>query len=227
MSLGRQRSRRAVGLGRLTLGGLICASAAVGLVAGPATAQVAWESPMMVAPGTPAGLGIFLTDPHPGNLLAGMVTFRARGAPNGMGLRFGITEEPIDEISIFGGADFSGPLLTANAEFPLDVIWVTGIGAGFSGDEVAVGFPLGVSAGRVFDTESARFVPYLSPRLVLNGRFGGGEEGESLGTDNLSVEVAIDLGIDFAFSNRATLRFGASIGDRDAVAVGLNFGGVR
>ncbi len=205
----------------LMAGGLFAGGAA------PGTAQVAWESPMMLAPGTPAGVGFFLTDPHPGDLLAVMVTYRAQTAPRGMGLRFGITEEEFDEISIFGGADFSGPLLPATDEFPLDVIWIAGVGAGFSDDEFVVGFPLGISAGRVFDTESARFTPYLSPRLVLNGEFGDGREGDSVGTDNLALEVAIDLGIDFAFSNRATLRFGAAIGDRDALAIGVNFGRVR
>lgn len=192
-----------------------------------ASAQVAWDAPLMVAPGTPAGLGIFLTDPHPGDLIAGMVTYRATRAPGGMGLRFGITEEEFDEISIFGGADWSGPLFDATDEFPLDMIWVTGIGAGFSGDVVVVGFPLGVSAGRVFDTESARFAPYVSPRIVLDGTIGGSGEGESFGTDDIAIEVTIELGVDFAFSNSATLRFAAAIGDRDALAVGVNFGRVR
>lgn len=206
------------------LAGLALAAAAV--IPTGAAGQVAWESPMMLAPGTPSGVGFFLTDPHPGNLLAGMVTYRALTAPRGMGLRFGVTEEEFDEISIFGGADFSGPLLQADDQFPLDIIWIAGIGGGFSGDEFAVGFPLGVSAGRVFDTRSARFVPYMSPRIVLDGRFGGGGEEDTLG-DKISVEVAIDLGVDFAFSNSATLRVGAAIGDRDALAIGVNLGRVR
>ena len=191
-----------------------------------AGAQTAWDSPLLLAPSTPAGVGFFLLDPHPRNALAAMVTYRARRTPGGMGLRFGVAEEVFDDIAIFGGADFTGPLLDATEEFPLDIIWVAGVGASFSGDLFEVGFPLGISLGRVFDTESARFVPYLSPRIVLDGKFGGNDD-EGIGTDNLGVEMAIDLGIDFAFSNRATLRFAAGIGDRDGLAIGLNLGRVR
>lgn len=189
------------------------------------SAQVAWDSPILLAPGTPSGVGLFLMDPHPDNRLAALVTYRASRAPGGMGLRFGISEERFDDVAIFGGADFSGPLLEATQEFPLDIIWIAGIGGSFAADRFEVGFPLGISVGRVFDTESARFVPYMSPRVVLDGKFGG-DEG-SVGTDNLALEVAIDLGLDFAFSNTATLRLAAGIGDRDALVIGVALGRVR
>jgi len=207
----------------------VCLVAAALAVPAKARAQVAWESPMMLAPGTPAGLGLFLLDPHPSGNLAGLLTFRASPAPYGMGWRVGVTEEAFDALSVFGGVDWSGPLLNANAEFPLDMMWVAGLGAGYSndGDRVAVGVPIGVSAGRVLDTATTRFIPYLAPRLVLNALLGGGQTEDGFNRDDLSVDITVDVGLDVAVSDHTTLRLAASMGDRDAVAVGINFGRVR
>ncbi len=188
------------------------------LVAQPARAQVAWEAPLLVAPGTPSGLGLYLTDPHPGDLLAVMISFRDRGAPGGLGWRVGVTEEVGDRIALFGGVDVSGPIRDADSEFPLDLIWVSGVGASYFDDAFTVSVPLAMMAGRTIDSENARFTPYLGPRIVLDGTFGGGPG------DDTSLEVAVDFGVDLAFDASWMIRFAASLGDRDALAIGVVLG---
>ena len=45
---------------------LIAALLVLTLAAPPASAQVAWESPLMVPPAAPRGTGIYLTESSPG-----------------------------------------------------------------------------------------------------------------------------------------------------------------
>ncbi len=192
------------------------------LAAAPAEAQVAWEAPLLVAPGTPSGLGLYLTDPHPGDLLAVMVTYRAQGAPGGLGWRVGVTEERRDRIALFGGVDVSGLIRGADAEFPLDLIWVSGVGASTFDDVFTVSVPLAMMAGRTLDSENADFTPYVGPRIVLDGTFGDGSDG--LSNDDASLEVAVDFGVDLAFDEAWMIRFAATLGDRDALAIGVVIG---
>ena len=185
-----------------------------------ARAQVAYDAPLLVAPGTTSGFGVFLTDPHPGDLLAVMVMYRPQAAPGGIGWRVGVTEEQRDRVALFGGIDLSGPLRSADAEFPLDMIWVSGVGASYLDDVFIVSFPLAVMAGRVIESENAEFTPYIGPRLALDGRFG---DNAGLSGDDVAIEVAVDFGVDLAFAQSWLVRFGASVGDRDALAIGVVF----
>lgn len=191
-------------------------------------AQVAWEAPMMLAPGAPAGVSLLLLDPHPTSKLAGVITYRPQSAPGGTGWRAGVTEDAFDGVSLFGGIDFSGPWIQAAGEVPVDVIWVAGVGAGYADGVVDIGVPLGISAGRVLDTRSTRFIPYIAPRAVLNARVGGDDpESEGFTREDVSVDLTVDIGIDIGVSNRTMLRFAASVGDRGAAALGLHIGRVR
>ena len=103
---------------------------AVLLSVSEATAQVPWESPLMVGPGSPSGLSILLADPGAG--IGVFAHWLGRGRENRMGFRIGIAEEggPDDDLAAFGGLDVSGTVITHSYEFPLDLAWVGGVGVG-------------------------------------------------------------------------------------------------
>lgn len=194
----------------------------VGLVAAaaPAGAQVAWDSPFMVPPAAPRGLGVYLMEGSPGDGLGVMGTYRAADAPAGLGFRAGLSEDGSDDLSIFGGVDFSGYLARESADFPVDLVWNAGVGAGF-GDFVLLSFPVGMTFGKIVTSDDVRFNPYVGPRLVLDALLGR----DAPGGDDLDLGLAVDLGVDLSFDPRWAIRFGATIGDRDALAVGVVFPG--
>ncbi|MGW8267049.1 MAG: hypothetical protein ACWGSQ_11825 [Longimicrobiales bacterium] len=182
--------------------------------ASEADAQVPWESPLMVGPGSPGGLSVLIADPGAG--IGAFVHWRGRGSGSRLGYRLGLAEEGRrdNNIAIFGGVDIAGRILDHSDEFPLDMVWVVGLGGGF-GSDILLSFPFGVSLGRVITTEEVWFHPYLTPRLILDAFFGDSAR------DDLDLDFALDLGADFSFSPGWTFRFGASIGDRDGLAFGL------
>lgn len=182
-----------------------------------ARAQVAWESPLLVGPNSPAGLGIHLTDPWPGSGIGAMATWRTSSAPGGLGLRGGIGEGVNDDLAGFGGVDVSGYLVRASQDVPLDILWVSGVGLGV-GDHVLVTFPLGISLGRTFHEEGVGFTPYATPRLVLDGSLG-----RDVPDDDLDLGFVLDLGADIDFGSPWTIRFGASIGEHEALSIGMVF----
>jgi hypothetical protein len=190
------------------------------LLPGTLHAQVAWDSPFLVPPEPPPGLGLFLTDMHVGGI-GFMVTWRP--AEWNYGLRAGIADGAgDDDIAVFGGVDYSGPISRGSASLPVDVDWVLGVGAGI-GDGVRISVPLGLTAGHTFPAEGATFTPYISPRVVLDGLFGGDREGSDLG-----LGLAVDLGLDLRVAtigalSGAVVRFGATLGDRNAIALGVVF----
>ena len=79
--------------------------------------------------------------------------------------------------------------------------------------------PAGISFGRVVTEENLRLHPYVTPKVQLDAHFrDDDEEG-----DDLELGLAIDLGLDLAFQGSWTVRLGASLGDREAVAAGVAF----
>ena len=195
---------------------LLVTLGAMTLAAVPADAQVAWDAPLFLSPQTPVGLGIYLVDPGPSDGIGVLATWRGGGP----GFRIGLAEDGRDDLSVYGGVDFTARLVTASTEFPLHVNWVVGAGFG-AGDDLALSFPLGLSLGRGFNAETVLFSPYIAPRLVLDAFFGGnGDEDDS---DDLDLGFALDLGLDLSFDPGWAVRFGASLGDRDAIGIGLSF----
>jgi hypothetical protein len=183
-----------------------------------ASAQVAWDSPFLMPPRGEPGFGLFLIDAHRGELGA-LATWRSPSW--NFGVRGGIAEEGRggdDDVSVFGGIDFNGTLTRASEEWPLDVDWVFGAGLGV-GDNVLISVPVGLTSGHVFTGEGVVFTPYVTPRVVLDALLG--DEGED--DDDLSLDFAFDLGLDLTFSPSFTVRFGATLGDREAVAIGVVF----
>ena len=199
---------------------LTAAMAAALAVPVGASAQAAWDSPLLLPPRPQPGLGIFLADMEGGGL---GVLGTWRSSTWDYGLRFGLSEGRGDEdLAVFGGVDFMGPINTASSDFPLDIDWVLGAGAGI-GDGVRLSVPLGLTLGYSFQGEDARFIPYVTPRVVMDAFFGR-ENRDS----ELDLGIAVDLGLDLRLLRGGamagkTIRVGASIGDRDALAIGIVF----
>lgn len=177
-------------------------------------AQVPWESPFMVAGGSPSGLSILLADPGAG--LGVLAHWTGGGGGTRTGFRIGLAEEggAQDDLAVFGGVDLSGVLLTHSQDFPLDLAWIGGIGLGV-GSDALISIPFGIALGRVLPAENVWFHPYLAPRIIFDAYLGDQDR------DDLDLGLAMDLGLDFAFSGSWAFRFGASVGDRDGIAVGL------
>lgn len=185
--------------------------------ASPLMGQVAWEAPLFVSPETPVGWGLYLVDPGPSDGIGVLTTWRGGGP----GFRIGLAEDGGDDLSVYGGVDFSNRLVNASADFPVHVSWVAGAGFGV-GDDLALSFPLGLSIGRAFNADTVLFSPYIAPRLVLDAFFGR-DGGNGQGDDDIDLGFAMDLGLDLNFDPGWAVRFGVSLGDRDAIGIGLSF----
>jgi hypothetical protein len=191
----------------------------VALSAGPAEGQLPWDAPILVSPQTPPGWGVYLVDPEFDNGIGFLTTWRGGGP---LGFRVGLAEDAGDDLSVYGGVDYSQGLVEAGTVFPLYVSWVTGAGFGV-GDDAILSFPLGISLGRAFQAETTIFNPYVTPRLVLDARLGQEDPESGRGHDDLDVDLAVDFGLDLSFDPGWAVRFGVSGGDRDAVAIGISF----
>jgi hypothetical protein len=167
------------------------------------------------------GVGIHLVEVWPCDEIGALLTWRDGGAPSGLGFRVGLAEDCGGDLAGYGGIDFTVPWIQASEDFPLDVVWFVGGGIGI-GDDILLSFPFGVSLGRALDLEDVVFVPYVSPRLVLDAWFG--DDGPGRNDDDLELNFVVDLGTDIVLSDAFTLRFGASLGDREALAIGIAFG---
>lgn len=198
------------------------------LVPASASAQVPWDTPFHMGPGLSSGLGIHLVDFDTGGVddgLGAMVTWRQGAVPSGLGFRVGLAEGFADDLAVFGGVDFGGYLIQENADFPMDLIWAAGAGAGV-GDHVFLSFPASLVIGRGFDADGVRFVPYFGPRLDLDASLGRPDPPG----DDLDLAFTVDLGADIVISDRATIRFGAAVGgdeSHEALSIGLVLPGVR
>lgn len=199
-------------------GAVLLATLALLTWTGSASAQVAWDAPSLMAPGAPAGWGIHLVDGDPGDELGVFAAWRGAPAPVGLGFRVGLAEGRQDDLAIFGGLDVSGALHRGRGEVPLDVIWFAGAGAGID-DGVLLSFPGGISLGWAFQEDQVAFRPYVAPKIVLDAFLDDEVD------DDLELGAALEIGLDLAFRQGWGIRAGASVGDRDAVSVGVQFGG--
>jgi len=183
-------------------------------------AQVAWDSPLLLSPASPAGAGIFLMEGSPSSGLGILGTWRSSAGP-GMGFRLGLVDDSGGGLAVLGGVDYSQYFYRHTDDFPIDVLWGGGVGVGI-GDSAILSVPLGVTLGRTLEAENVLFTPYVTPRLHLDAVLGDGR-GRGDRRDTLDLGLAVDLGADVAFSPSIALRFAATIGDRQALAVGLAF----
>lgn len=185
-----------------------------------AGAQVVWDVPSMMHPGAPAGLSVLLAEAHPGDGLGALALWRRSAAPVGVGFRAGVTEQDVspgsdeDDVAALFGVDISGTLAELEGAGEPQVMWWTGAGLGV-GDDLLVSFPAGLVIGWRAREESVSFMPYVGGHLALDVRTGDG--------DDLELDGTVDLGLDLSFDDRFTVRFGAAVGDRDALAIGVHF----
>jgi hypothetical protein len=187
--------------------------------AGDLRAQAAWETPMLMAPGAPAGWGFHLVDPDYGGV-GGLVTWRGEPAPIGLGFRGGLLEGVRDDLALVAGVDVSGVIHRGAGDVPVDVIWFSGAGAGLD-DDLLISIPAGISVGWSFSGDEVQFRPYVAPRLVLDAYIDDDDRGPGRGDDDLDLSAALEIGLDLGFDPRWALRTAASLGDRDAVSIGI------
>jgi hypothetical protein len=181
---------------------------------GSAAGQVAWDVPSLVAPGAPSGLSVLLLDAHPSDKAGVLATWRRAAAPVGIGLRGGLADQPSGGLAGLFGIDLSGPIANVQGAGDPQVIWWGGAGLGV-GDEVLASFPLGLAFGWRGTDEGLTFRPYAGAHATLDAATGPG--------DDLHLGVSVDLGLDLGFRSGFMARLGASLGDRDALAIGVRF----
>jgi len=187
-------------------------------------AQIAWDTPRMVGPESPTGFGVYFlrSSALGGEMDAAMGTLGLPGTNGSVSLRGGAAVNADDDLTVFGGIDVRAPIARHTDTQPLDIEWTAGIGAGApaQGERWAlVSLPMALSAGRSWSSGSVWLAPYVSLGVAFDLNVGGDapdEEFEWSPTADVGLDLALDAG------RRFVVRVGASLGDRHAVAVGLN-----
>lgn len=212
---------------------ILAAAAALCVLPAAARAQIAWETPRLIGPDSPGGLGLFWlrsstgaseTDGLMGTLalpgMGGNVILRG-----GVGIDENGSDEGGDLISAFGGIDLRAPIARHTAAQPLDIEWYAGLGAstGPEGEQyILFTLPMGVSVGRSWTSGSIWLAPYVAMGVALDLNIG-----DNAPEDEFEATPAADIGVDFALDpgRRFIVRVATSLGDRQALAVGLTLGG--
>ncbi len=192
---------------------------ALAAAAGPLRAQVAWDSPLLTAPAPRPGAGLFLASPRFGSL---GVLGTWRPGTGGAGFRVGLANDRHDDFSVFGGVDFQRLEHRGDEQFPLDVGWALGVGAGIGSDGAIVTPTASLNVGGTVSPEGEdfEFTPYMSPRLVLDLATGDVAHPHGSGAH---LGFVVDLGVDVSVYRGWMLRFAGTVGERGAVAVGVVF----
>jgi hypothetical protein len=145
------------------------------------------------------------------------MTWAFPGLPAGVTLRGGAGQGVEGEVAGFGGVDLRAPLARHTEGQPLDLAWVVGAGLGV-GRYALLSVPIGVSAGHPWSSGSVWFAPHVALGVALDLHMGGGAPDEEFQASPFA-EVGADLSLDAA--RRLVLRAGVSLGDRQAIGVGL------
>jgi hypothetical protein len=195
----------------------------------PAGAQIPWDTPRLVGPESPGGFAVYWlrssaltveTD-------AAMATWALPGMGGAVIVRGGAGVDDDDDLSVFGGIDLRAPIARHTAELPLDLEWSAGLGAGSrtgDGRYLVVTLPMAVSAGRSWSSGSIWLAPYVAMGVALDLKIG-----EDAPDEEFEATPVADLGLDFALDpdRRFIFRTAVSLGDRQALVVGLAVGGAR
>lgn len=215
-----QFSHSVSGPRRLSPAGLRLLSAALTFFALPGSvgAQLASDAPRLLGPHAPSGFGLYWlrAGALPGDGNAGLITWAPPGLLGALTLRAGAGRGVGGSAAGFGGVDLRVPMAQRSQGAAVDVSWTAGVGLSV-GEYLMGTLPMGVSVGREWASGSVSFAPYVSAGLAFDMRvFEEAPEPEFLVQP--AAEVGVDLSLDPA--RRVTLRAGASLGDREAVAVG-------
>ena len=195
---------------------LLSAMTLAALAAAPVSAQIAWDSPPLIGPASPNGLAVFLTGPAPGDGVGGLATWRHEKGSIGLGYRATVGEGADGDAAVGGGFDISGVLTAGIENADVDVLWWGGLGVGF-GEDVLFSIPAGIIAGWTGSGDDVVFSPYVGGHVALDVT--------TIDGDEVSFDGSFDLGIDLVLASGWVIRFGASIGGRDALALGLRLPG--
>ena len=178
----------------------------------PSRAQVSWEGPPLVGTATPGGLSLFAIDPGPASGLGFMAQWRQDRGSLDIGYRAGLARDAADDVAVFGGIDVSGILARGVEDADVDVRWWTGVGLGV-GSELVFSAPVGIVVGWEGRGDDVVFAPYAGGHAVLDVGTGNGSA--------VDLSASFDVGLDLTLVSGWMVRFGASIGGRDALALGL------
>ena len=181
--------------------------------------DAAWDGPVPVAAAPltgaapPGGVGVYLRNPDAGDGSGVLATWRhARGSVD-VGYRASVGEGADGDLALGGGIDFSGVLSRGLEGADIDVLWWTGVGAGI-GDDVIVSVPLGIVAGWTGEGDDAVFSPYLGGHIALDFT--------SFDGDEVVLDASLDVGMDLELTSGWVVRFGLSLGGRNALALGIS-----
>lgn len=197
---------------------------ALAALAAPASlgAQLAPDSPRLISPHGSGGLGVHWLSAGtlPRDDASFIATWAMPGLPRGVRLRGGAGRGAERTSAFFGGLDLQGPLLRGDPELPFDLDWQGGVGVGV-GEYVLVSVPLGLTGGVSWTSDSFWMSPYLTAGVTADARMG-----DDAPERMFDVSPALDVGLDVSFDaqRRFVLRTAASLGDRQAVSLGLAFG---
>ena len=198
-----------------------------------AVAQIAWDTPRMIGPETPSGLGFYWVrgETLPGDDDAIAASFGLPGTGGSVILRGGVGYGVNEEESAFGGVDLRAPIARHSDTQPLDIEWTGGAGLGV-GEYWLFTVPIAISAGRSWSSGSVWFAPYVSLGVAFDYRWepdSGDDASEFFPDEEFEIGSSAGVGADIAFdrARRFVIRAAAALGDRQAVAVGLSIGGAR
>lgn len=190
----------------------LMATLLMALPAVPVAAQIAWDSPALISPAVPSGFSIFAVNPEGGDLGA-LGTFRHAAGPVGLGYRAAIADDDGNgDIAVSGGIDVAGTLARGFEGSEVDMIWWAGGGVGV-GSELVFTAPLGIMVGWTGGEGDVLLSPYGGAHVVLDLT--------SVEGDEVRFDGVVDLGLDLVLSSGWMIRFGASLGDRESLALGV------
>jgi hypothetical protein len=188
-----------------------------------AAAQTAWETPRFLSPQAIGGAGFFYVRyaALPGDGQGGFVVWSPGAFRRGVSVRFGAAEGAGGVTAGFGGVDVSAPIAAHTEARPIDISWNAGAGVAV-GEYLMVSVPVGLAAGRAWESGPVWISPYVGIRAAMDLRLG-----DEAPEDEFEVSPGMDVGLDAAFDPARTviLRFSTSLGDRSALAVGVVIGG--
>lgn len=185
-----------------------------GFAAAPIAAQTAWDAPVFISHVSPAGASLFLISPHGGDI-GGLLTFRHDAGPVGLGYRASVSDENGGEgLAFAGGVDISGFLSRGVNDAPIDVLWWSGAGLSV-GDNTVISFPLGAILGWTGSGDGVTFNPYAGAHATLDF-FSGNND-----ANDVTLGASFDMGVDLVVPSGWMIRFGGSVGDREAFAIGV------
>lgn len=203
----------------------LAVAAGLGTVATPLAAQIAWDTPRLTGPESPAGIGVhwMRAEVLPQDDDAVFGTFSLPGTAGAVTLRGGIGTGVAEENAFFGGVDLRAPITLHTETQPFDVAWGGGAGMSF-GEYFLVSVPFAVSVGRSWSSSSVWFAPYLSAGAALDYRFG---DSDFVPDEEFEIQATAGLGADISFdaARRFVVRVAAALGERQAVSVGLLISG--